>query len=417
MNTNLMREKLRSVIQLAAELMSMLPDEPTRPHLVLVKGGDEDLPNMPMPSRAREGISILCDTPKDTGLIQIDSKTETREEAPIYSQEEIKRMPLLKDGHFRKTPDGYWQVRYRKGGNDIQFTSKFKKTVVERFREWAKSVNDDQTTKKLPQNKAMTFGEFAESYFTNVKAVNVKPVTLDMQMRCLKNHILPELGKMQIRAIAPMRCQIFLNSLLEKGLGRTAEEAKILLKEIFRAAIGEKLINSNPMDFVKIPKHQSVHGKALSEEEIREFIETCKGSFYQKQFMLFLYTGIRRGELQSVKFENGFVIVANGKTRKSDKQLYRKIPIAPNLKQYLPLTQEELEKCGKVITTVFKKCFPSHQLYDLRHTFTTRCLESGIPKEVVDVWTGHVNRSDMTTAVYMHFSDDFMLKEIEKLDY
>ena len=62
-----------------------------------------------------------------SGLIQIDSKTETREEAPIYSQEEIKRMPLLKDGHFRKTPDGYWQVRYRKGGNDIQFTSKFKK--------------------------------------------------------------------------------------------------------------------------------------------------------------------------------------------------------------------------------------------------------------------------------------------------
>lgn len=352
-----------------------------------------------------------------SGLIQIDSEAETREEAPFYSQEEIKRMPLLKDGHFRKTPDGYWQVRYRKGGYDIQFTSKYKKVVVERFREWVESVNNDQKTNRLPQKKAMTFGEFAENYFKNVKAVNVKPVTLDMQMRCMKKHILPTLGNLQIRSITPMKCQLFLNSLLERNLGRTAEEARILLKEIFRAAIGEKLITGNPMDFVKIPKHHSVHGKALTKEEIAQFISICENSFYRKQFMLFLYTGIRRGELQSVQFENGFVIVANGKTRKSDKQLYRKIPIAPNLRQYLPISQEELSKCGKVITGVFKKIFPSHQLYDLRHTFTTRCLESGIPKEVVDVWTGHVNRSDMTTAVYMHFSDEFMLKEIEKLDY
>ncbi len=171
------------------------------------------------------------------------------------------------------------------------------------------------------------------------------------------------------------------------------------------------------MNYVKIPRYQQVNEKALSKEEIAQFISLCEKSFYRKQFMLFLYTGIRRGELQSAKFENGFVIVANGKTRKGEKQLYRKIPIAPGLKQYLPISQNELSKCGKVITGVFKKIFPSHQLYDLRHTFTTRCLESGIPKEVIDVWTGHVNRSDMTTAVYTHFSDDFMLKEIEKLDY
>ena len=350
-------------------------------------------------------------------LVEIGSETETREEAPYYSQEEIKRMPMLKDGHFRKTPDGYWQVRYRKGGYDIQFTSKHKKIVAERFREWVQSVNSDQKKKLPPKKKATTFGEFAESYFENVKAVNVKPVTLDMQMRCLRNHILPALGDMQIRMITPLKCQTFLNGLLADGKGRTAEEAKILLKEILRAAIGEKLIDENPMNYVKIPRHQQVHGKALSPEEIVQFISVCEKSFYQKQLMLFLYTGIRRGELQSVKFENGFVVVANGKTRKSDRQQYRKIPIAPKLKKYLPISQEEISKSGKVITNVFKKLFPSHQLYDLRHTFTTRCLESGIPKEVVDVWTGHVNRSDMTTAVYMHFSDEFMLKEIEKLDY
>ncbi len=336
-------------------------------------------------------------------------------------------MPKLKDGHFRKTKDGYWQVRYRRNGYDIEFTSKHKEVVKERFREWVKSVANEQTVKKPSVRKDtapektdgadMTFGDFAEIYFVNVKAVNVKAVTLDMQKRCLTRHILPVLGELPISTITPMKCQIFLNSLLEDGLGRTAEEAKVLLKEILRAAVGEKLITENPMNYVKIPKHQSEHGKALSKEEIRAFITVCENSFYQKQFMIFLYTGIRRGELGSVRIEDGFIVVANGKTRKNEKQQYRKIPIAPGLKKYLPIPEGDTQKNGKVLTGVFKKLFPSHQLYDLRHTFTTRCLECGIPKEVVDVWTGHVNRSDMTTSVYTHFSDKFMLSEIEKLDY
>lgn len=346
-----------------------------------------------------------------------DSEAKTREEASYFSQEEIRKMPLLKEGHFRKTTDGYWQVRYRKDGYDIQFTAKDKNTVIDRYREWCITAKKKKKEKKPVIHKATTFGAFAKDYFKNVKAINVKPVTYDMQNRCLVNHILPALGEIKVKDLSPMNCQAFLNGLLEKGLGRTAEEAKILIKEILKAAVGEKIISENPMNYVKIPKYQQVHGKAFSKEEIAEFISKCQNSFYQKQFMLYLYTGIRRGEMQSVRFEDNFIIVANGKCRKGEKQQYRKIPIAPALKKYLPITKDALQKNGKVMSGVFKKIFPTHQLYDLRHTFTSRCIESGIPKELVDVWTGHVNRSDMTTAVYTHFSDSFMLKEILKLDY
>ena len=355
--------------------------------------------------------------PTDAGALQSDSKAKTREEALDYSQEEIAKMPKLKDGHFRKTPDGYWQVRYRRGGYDIQFTSKTKAVVMDRFREWVLSVDDEKVALKKPTKHATTFTDFAERYFVHVKAVNVKAVTYEMQERCLRRHILPALGAVNLRELTPMKCQMFLNGLLSAGLGRTAEEAKVLLKEILRAAVGERLIPGNPMDYVKLPKHQSVHGCALSKEEIADFIERCKGSFYQKQFMLYLYTGIRRSEIASATFDENFVTVANGKCRKGEKQTFRKIPIAPGLRKYLPIGAADLAKCGKVMTNVFKKLFPAHQLYDLRHTFTTRAQESGIAKEVVDVWTGHVNRSDMTTAVYTHFSDDFMLREIEKLDF
>ena len=50
---------------------------------------------------------------------KLNSELKTRAEASFYSEEEIKRMPRLKDGRFRITRDGLWQVRYRRDGYDI----------------------------------------------------------------------------------------------------------------------------------------------------------------------------------------------------------------------------------------------------------------------------------------------------------
>lgn len=346
---------------------------------------------------------------------QNDSDLKTGAETSFYSEEEIKGMPKLKDGRFRKTPDGYHQVRYRKDGHEIQFTSKNLQVVKDKFREWIKSINDEKTVKlpKKPQN----FAEFAERYFEEVKRQNVSPYTYDLLHRRLTAYIIPTLGKQTLKSITPLKCQALLNGILAAGKGRTAEDVKIILNEILRAAVGEKLISDNPMQFVKIPKHQRQNGTALTLQEIADFIEACKSSPYQRLFMLYLYTGIRRNELHGAKFDNDFITIACGKCRTGQKQQFRKIPFAPNLRRYLPITEEELETANDVLTGNFKKLCPNHHLYDLRHTFTTRAQESGINKTLVDVWTGHKDNRDMTASVYTHFSDGFQLKEIEKLDY
>lgn len=181
--------------------------------------------------------------------------------------------------------------------------------------------------------------------------------------------------------------------------------------------MGEKLITDNPMQFVKIPKHQRENGKALTLAEIAEFIKACENSPYQRLFMLYLYTGIRRNELHSAVIDENFITVASGKCRTGQKQQYRKIPIAAGLRAYLPIFSEELQTANDVLTGNFKKLCSAHHLYDLRHTFTTRAQESGISKTLVDVWTGHKDNRDMTASVYTHFSDEFQIREIAKLDY
>ena len=41
----------------------------------------------------------------------------------------------------------------------------------------------------------------------------------------------------------------------------------------------------------------------------------------------------------------------------------------------------------------------------------------GVPREVVSVWAGHAADSTMTSNVYTHFSQEFMLKEAAKVIY
>lgn len=324
-------------------------------------------------------------------------------------------MPKLKDGRTRITPDGYYQIRYRKDGYDIQFTSKHLQVVKDKFREWIKSVNSEKTA-RLPK-KTQNLREFTERYFEEVKRQNVARETYLSSKRIYTAYIDPTLGDLTIKSITPLKCQTVLNAILADGKGRTAEDVKNILNEVLRAAVGEKLISDNPMQFVKIPKHQRQNGQALTLHEIAKFIEACKSSPYQRLFMLYLYTGIRRNELHGAKFDGNFITVACGKCRTGQKQQYRKIPIAPNLRKYLPISSEEIKIKNDVLTGNFKKLCPAHHLNDLRHTFTTRAQESGINKTLVDVWTGHKDNRDMTASVYTHFSEEFQLKEIEKLDY
>lgn len=350
----------------------------------------------------------------------IDSETNPRAETPFYSEEEIESMPKLKDGHFRITPDGYHQVRYRRDGYDIQFTSKRLQTVKDKFREWVRSVNEALRAAVPPKPKkaqGQPFAEFAERYFAAVKSANVEQCTYDTQHRALELHILPKIGALDLRQITPLTCQEVLNGLLSEGKGRTAEMVKCILNEIMRAAVGEKIITENPMNFVKIPRHVRQNGTALTVEEVRRFVAACATSPYRKLFMLYLYTGIRRNELHSVRIEGGFVIVACGKRRKGQRQKYRKIPISPALLPFLPLSASDLAVKNDVLTGNFKKLCPDHHLYDLRHTFTTRCQECGIAKPLVDLWTGHSDNRDMTASVYTHFSEEYQLREIEKLEF
>ncbi len=359
--------------------------------------------------------------------------TEGNEEKKIkssrfnFTKKEIKLMPRLKDFHIRIKNDKYYEIRYRKHGYNVSFSSTdFEKAKQKAFA-WlsafeheiyagykftvlSKTEDDD-----FFFNKQMPFKTFADNYLNTIKKKSVKENTFKDLINKYKNNIEPIYGKMPICKIRPYFIQSHMDKLHDKT-PRLCETVKGLLNNIFGYAVDNGILKINPMKSVFVQKHERQVGQALTYEEEKRFIEAIKGNRHEFVYLKMLYSGVRPCEINFVAEdkENNVISVKNGKLKSYQKEKYRIIPIFPLYKPYADI------KCERVntekLSNEFRTLCPNHALKDLRHTFTSRARECGIDNELVAVWTGH-SLGNITSRVYTHFSDAFQQREAKKLTY
>lgn len=322
--------------------------------------------------------------------------------------------------HTRVKPTGIYEIRCSIDGVALSGAGKTIETAAENFLKRLTSL--DALSKENAAKSRMTFDEFATEWLRVVKQPTVKPNTYQMYLDLYGLHIKPYFKSEQLNAITAMRIQPLFTKLSGAGKMRTVQAVKVLLNQIFNAALGERLIEINPMDGVRVLRHSNKKGSALSLADEKRFLIRCEGHAYKLAFMFLLYGGMRRGELNSVKIEDGMLIIKDGKKRLDEIQTVRRVPVTPMLARCLSeVSATEIKRalCSNVemLTRHFKELCPEHHLHELRHTFITRCQECGVPREVVSVWAGHVADRTMTSSVYTHFSDDFMKNEAKKVDY
>ncbi len=79
------------------------------------------------------------------------------------------------------------------------------------------------------------------------------------------------------------------------------------------------------------------------------------------------------------------------------------------------ITPCEINSFLKRINEKYQITASSIHSHRLRHTFITRCVENGINQKVIQNLVGHVKGSTITSDVYTSVSDDFMIKELQKM--
>lgn len=250
----------------------------------------------------------------------------------------------------------------------------------------------------------------------NIKKPYIKDVTFNDYHYSLVNYIYPDFEPLFLNNITTMEVQRLINKF---GETRTAEKIYDLLKQIFTYAVNVDAIAKSPMLPLKKPIHIVDEKIPLSKQEEKEFIDMLfrTNNRYRYIFLVILYTGLRRSELKNAIFREDRIEILSAKQRRGRPEVRRWVPISPMLKRYMPLG-EIPQISDDYLTHLFHELCPNHNLHELRHTFNSRARECGIPKELIQKWMGHKPpKKDTNEAVYMHYSDEYQLKEILKFDY
>lgn len=207
----------------------------------------------------------------------------------------------------------------------------------------------------------------------------------------------------------------------------------------------EKNIIKN-VDNFKAPKSCKKEMNFLTECEFNDFISFEKNEMYKDFFTILFYTGMRRGEVLALKwenidlknnlinikatynprYENMGLALTTPKTSKSIRTI-KIINIVSNvLKKYFNCEEKRIFERIK-LTTLKRKCDNNCKLagidkviriHDFRHSFASMCINKSIPIEIISEYLGHENIS-ITLDIYGHLypnSQDKLVSLLEKQD-
>ena len=348
----------------------------------------------------------------------------------------------------RKRDDGRWEGRivvgHKENGDSI-FRYVYAPTQKELSAKLRQHIDSYQGA-DLTEQSRMTLSEWLNQWLENM-ADTLRPNTLRNYRSYIENHIQASLGDKQLARLTPKDIQRFYEKLSDSLANGTVRRIHTTLHGALKAAQQAHLIASNPTEQIIAPKFSYAAKQILTDEQLDVFMKViAEDEIWCDFFYTELTTGLRRGDICGLKWEDfdkvsGTLKVCRTVYREDGSGLTagdtktsagtRRIMLPTSTAQVLrerkksaltewifpnPLKPELPADPGSAyrrLKTLLKQAgLPSIRFHDLRHTFATHALASGVDVKTLSGILGHT-RAAFTLDTYTHTTGDMQKRASE----
>lgn len=298
-------------------------------------------------------------------------------------------------------------------------------------------VRVERKSYRRPQ--PLTFAEYAKTWFAEgVIRRRWKPSTV-AQYRSLERRLVEHFGPFPLTAVRPRHIAEYVAEKSgEHGpsiVGRDVD----LLHAIFKTAIKEEIVDSNPASGAERPKLPQRRWRILEPVEVTRVAKAFTGEQAKTVFLTLVLTGIRRSELQALRWRDvnlveNVIKIRDSKSEDGIRSIAISTTLAEELWQHRRRSsfqgEDERVFCHPERGTVYRaETFEEalraaladagiegrvRAFHDLRHTAITNDAAAGANPVALMTKAGHADMK--TTKTYMHMAGVVFRDEADRLE-
>ena len=291
-------------------------------------------------------------------------------------------------------------------------------------------------TQEIDSKSDVTYKTFEQVYemWLEINKDKVKESTLVKATTTFRLHILPYFGDKKVKDINTYMAQEYALTLKNYTSGK---EIFNRASAVMNYAIKIGIIEKNPFEYVELPKFKKYkkHETYLEVEDINKLLNIIDDYSYYCAFRVLIYTGLRRGELlalewNDIDFKDKTItvnktltygkdyktIVNSTKTQSSIRvvdidddtlKYLKKLKLQAQSKLVFPNSTGGYQRLSNLQDKLNKYCKKANinkvRVHDLRHTHASLLFASGANAKEVQERLGHTDIKT-TLNIYTHLT-------------